>query len=363
MIKTMKSSNSIGYFNLARGIGMLMIVLEHTMQNVAGITAVPTETTLFAGTAGVLGGGLMAMFFLISGYGFFKSKPKKCVKLQAKLLLKPYYIVVVLILLTRIVLAILKRRSFWEHSGYLVFTYLFALNATGGDKMLFGIPISGVGIFWFLWATFGGWNIYNGICQIKNEKLQWFFVAVSVVTGYLMTLVSKTWPFALPMALLCTGYIAAGTLMRKKKLLERKLPIWIYALLIIPVVVSCAWGQVNFFSCVWKLGLVDILSTYCVGFLLLKVFAVLNNLRGNNFVTRMIENIGFKSIWILCIHGYEQVIVPWYRLAGIFQGHTGARILLCLLIQGIVIWGLYKGVSWFNGQLKKKKRKGKQVIV
>ena len=73
MIKTMKSSNSIGYFNLARGIGMLMIVLEHTMQNVAGITAVPTETTLFAGTAGVLGGGLMAMFFLISGYGFFKS--------------------------------------------------------------------------------------------------------------------------------------------------------------------------------------------------------------------------------------------------------------------------------------------------
>ena len=143
----------LGYFNLARGLGMVLILLGHSMN-----LYLPPEVyrNPGLGTGTVIGGGIMAPFFMISGFAFYKRSPKKCFSIQKKLFLYPYIFVAGAVLLTKAGLAVLEKRSFLKHGGELVLTYLFGLNAEGGGKF-FGIPIEAVSIFWFILALFGGW--------------------------------------------------------------------------------------------------------------------------------------------------------------------------------------------------------------
>ena len=64
----------LGYFNLARGLGMVLILLGHSMN-----LYLPPEgyRNPGLGTGTVIGGGIMAAFFMISGFGFYKRSPKK----------------------------------------------------------------------------------------------------------------------------------------------------------------------------------------------------------------------------------------------------------------------------------------------
>ena len=66
----------LGYFNLARGLGMVLIVLGHSIN--LYLEPQPTGSGgLFSGAGSVFGGGIMAAFFMISGYGLSKRKPRR----------------------------------------------------------------------------------------------------------------------------------------------------------------------------------------------------------------------------------------------------------------------------------------------
>ena len=69
-----KKGLSLGYFNLARGLGMFLIILGHTMN----LYRMEEKTGIFSGMGSVVGGGIMAAFFMISGFGFFRRSFRKC---------------------------------------------------------------------------------------------------------------------------------------------------------------------------------------------------------------------------------------------------------------------------------------------
>ena len=103
-----KKGMSLGYFNLARGLGMFLIILGHTMN----LYRMEEKTGVFFGMGSVVGGGIMAAFFMISGFGFFRRSFRKCFSIQRKLLLRPYIRVAVAVLVTKLALAFLEQRSF-----------------------------------------------------------------------------------------------------------------------------------------------------------------------------------------------------------------------------------------------------------
>ena len=111
----------------------------------------------------------------------------RCLKVQAKLLLRPYFVVAAAVILTKIALAIVRQRPFSLHGGEYVPTYLFGLNAEGGGWIL-GVPVESVSILWFVLALFGGWILYNEISQLGSQALRLVCVLCCVVIGYLMTL-------------------------------------------------------------------------------------------------------------------------------------------------------------------------------
>lgn len=350
---------SLGYFNMARGLGMLLIVLGHSV-NLYLASSEPGGSGLFLGSGSVLGGGIMAAFFMISGFGFYKRSPKKCFSIQRRLLLRPYFWVAAAVLTTKLLLAVVKQRSFLENGGELVLTYLLGLNAEGGGE-LFGIPVESVSIFWFVLALFGGWILYNGISRFHSQRLKYFCVAGCVVLSYIMTLLWKIWPYCLPMAFLAAGYLWAGEAIKNHGLLEGKLPWTWWVLIAVVAGITAAFGGVNIVACVWKLGLLDVAGSFCWGFLLLRLYALFMRKEHKGKFFGALEEIGFQSIWIVCLHAYEKVIFPWYRIPGILPDHPWIGVGLCFIGRCVIMYVLYKMILCIIKKTKKKKS-GKIVL-
>lgn len=352
MEKQPDKSESLGYYNLARGVGMTLIVLGHSINPVLPKVS---RGYPFQSVGTILGGGIIAAFFMISGFGFYKRTPLKCFKIQKKILLKPYVMVAAAVLLTKVLLAILEQRSFMKNGGELVLTYLLGLNAEGGGNFM-GIPVESVSILWFILALFGGWNIYNVIVQLKSVFLQCILTVGCVAAGYLMTRITVVWPFCLPMALLAVGYLAVGEWIRKNHLLKEKLPIACWCIVITLTLFSAAFGEVNIVACVWRLGFVDVAATFCTGFLLLRIYARVMERDWNGKIIRALEEVGFYSIWIVCLHAYEKIIFPWYRLNAIFPEYPWIAVALCFVGRCVMMYVLYRIVSVINRKWKRKKR-------
>ncbi len=357
--KRQSATTGLGYFNLARGLGMILVVLGHTM-NLYLAPSYNPSTGFFAGLGSVMGGGLMAAFFMISGFGFYKRSPGKCFSIQRKLLLFPYAIVAAAAIASKILLAVIRRRSFMENGGELILTYLLGLNAEGGRE-LWGIPVDSVGIFWFVLALFGGWIIYNSIKQLSSERMQLILTAGCVILGYVLTLISRVWPFCLPMVFLAVGYLRAGEVIKKRNLLERKLSWKWYACILACILISGFFGQVNIVACIWRLGLVDVLSTFAAGFLFLRLYALFMKREHTGKLVGILEEIGFHSIWIVCLHAYEKVIFPWYRLTNALAAWPVAGVLICFTARCAVMYILYRMVMSLHRKLPRKK-KGKFVL-
>lgn len=352
--------NSLGYFNLARGLGMLLILFGHSISPFFPKTSEELSSSLFSGAGSVLGGGIMAMFFMISGFGFYTRSPKKCLSIQFKLLLKPYFQVSIAILAIKLILALVKQRSFLLNGGELVPTLLLGLNAEGGGNFG-GIPIESVSILWFLLALFTGWVIYNGISRLKNAKLQWCLIGLCVVLSWMLCLVSDVWPYCIPHGLLAAGYLAAGSEIKKYRLLERKLPLWCWAVVIATALVSTAFGSVNIVACHWQLGLLDIVGSFCVGFLLLRLYGAVMNRAGGGLWVQLTESVGLHSIWIVCLHAFEKMVLPWYRLKVIFPDNPVLCTAICFFGRCAVIWLLFELLTL--GQRLLRNRKRKRIII
>ena len=85
--------NSIGMFDMLKGMGMITIVLAHTaelypMQISGGLSLTAFFPFIYREA-------LMAAFFIASGYGFRKRSIGKCIQQQLRALLKPYCITAV----------------------------------------------------------------------------------------------------------------------------------------------------------------------------------------------------------------------------------------------------------------------------
>lgn len=335
---------TLGYFNFDRGLGILCVILIHTANlfDVINI-GLPAGNTPFANAVEVIGAGLMAMFFLESGYGYFRRKPRQCLKNQFTMLIRPYYIAAACVILTKLALAFVEHRPFAEHGGNLVLTHLLVLNHNGGGT-LFGFPTETVGIYWFPVTLALGWILLNQIEQRKDTRFRAVMITLCVLIGCGLGMWREQWAFELPVVLCVVGYLAAGAEIRKRKLLERRLPWWVYALMLLPTAVSLAFGQVNFAICRWRLGPVDLLAAGCIGFMLMKFAAWMKTL-GSGRIMSALETVGFHSFTIILVHGYEGQIMPWYRFEDFFGGRNVLCVLVVFVLRLALILAVVKGID------------------
>lgn len=351
---------SLGYFNFARGLGTLIVIAGHSM----ALFLQPADTSItlpvFMGAGRIVGAGIMAMFFMVSGFYFHPRPNGWCIRVQSRLLLKRYYLTAAAIVVGHGVIALLRGNSYRDYGALLIRTYLFGFNAVNGETFLGG-PIGTVSIFWFILALFVGWITYNLICCIKNSKIEYVCVVLCVLAGWALTKITRVWPMAIPMGLIAVGYIAVGVEIRKRRLLEHGVSKPLFAVIACIALISLAFGYVDMSVCIWKLGLLDVAGSFCMGYILMRLYSKLAEFNLQGFIVRHAENMGLHSIWVLCLHAFEKTIIPWKLLVNIFPNHPGLCALICfvgrLFVISVLFWMLYR--------LRKKirRRRKKSIVI
>ncbi|MBP5291618.1 MAG: hypothetical protein J6Y90_03250 [Lachnospiraceae bacterium] len=365
--KEVKDVHSMGFFDLAKGLGMIIIILGHSYNmafNTPGVHAAMEggrniifgkAGPLFSGAGSVLGAAVVAMFFMISGYSFFKRKPKKCLSLQAKLLLKPYAVTGAAVVVSKFTISLLRRRSFLEHGAAFITTFLFGTSLDSGGR-IFGLPAESISILWFILSLFEAWVAYNLIVRIKAERVRHILVACIVIVGYLMSLAPFAWPYMLPQSMVALGYFHVGHMCKVHKAFERELPQWLPIHAGSIASFCLIFGSVNMAYNYWGLGLVDLAGTFALGFLLLMGYVKKLGPIPDTKVTSLISAVGFSSIWVVCIHGFEMCVFPWYMLIDRLMPHKFLAFLALTILRSALIWGIYKAIMFARKKLHRKKK-------
>lgn len=352
MTPVQRKKDSLGYFNLLRGLGLFFIILGHSIAPFLTVQPAGEATVFFQGAGRVLGSSILAMFFMLSGLGFYRRSPKKCLTIQTKLLLKPYAFTAIAFIIGKMILTAIKGSSVLKQGLSLSLTFLLGLNASRGAD-IFGIRVTTISILWFVIALFGSWVIYNLIMHISRKPLRYLCIAGCMLLSWGLSLISKVWPFALPMMLMAVGCIAAGHEIQVRNLLHAKLPVPAWCGIALVTLVCLMFGYVDIAACTWKLGPIDMIGSLCIGFLLLRLYRRIMELGIQGKLVGLLELLGVNSIRILCLHAFEHAIIPWRDLSKLLPDAPVLCSILCLLGKGITIWALYQ----LTHRLTRKKKK------
>lgn len=349
-----KNTSAIGYFNLLRGYGMVFVLFFHTRI----LYFVRRQDNL--GPLTITGAGLMMMFFIVSGFGFYKRKPQRCFKTQCNLIIVPYIGMCIFILLERVIYDLIRGIPFSENGANLVATYLFGL-CVYPERSIYGIPVSFVGLFWFLLSLFVGWVVYNQISQINDIRIVRLCVISCVLLGWLLPLLSDLWPYCIPQGLLVVGCLCIGESIRKHKLIDNHFSPFIYTIALVWICVSEIMGGGDMGTNTWKLGIFDIISAYLIGILFIKTYTIIYCYIPDNKFTRALEAIGGESFLVFCIHGVERVTIPWYVIQRYIRNpYLGT--LVYFVLRCIFIYFAYKAIKCIQRHNNKRKRKNRIKI-
>ena len=342
MTNSPQHHNSLGFFNRVRGLATIWIILGHSIAlfitGNSGFVTIP----LFDNAGRVFGGAIMAMFLMVSGYYFYRRSPSKCLTTQAKFLLKPYAITGLSLILMNVIVLVLRGGKPLSYLIGMTLTYVLGIRSANG-KYLLGIPLYSISILWFLLALFTGWVLYNLILGMKNRKVQWFCIVICMLASLAMSKVTEVWPFVLPSGLMAVGYLAVGHMMRVHQLLERKLPVYCWLIIGIIASISLTFGYIDIARGIWKLGMIDVLGSICVSFLLLRLNNVLAEFQWKGLVWRTIELVGSNSLWVFCLHAFEKEVVRWNKLSLLLPDLPVLCMIVCFVGRCAVMYLLYIG--------------------
>ncbi|WP_022767893.1 acyltransferase family protein [Butyrivibrio sp. NC2007] len=339
--------NTIGMFDLIKGIGMFFVVAMHTTSlfpSVFGDFAVQT----YFNTLPILlilplslyvsiGFSMMPALFVVSGYGFRKRDVKKTIVQQAKSLLIPYFVTAVITIVFHFCMHYLFFRYFpgaAKETLKLGLGFLLGLSKT----VEFGnYTIFSCGPVWFLLALFFGWSIFAIIVNFVKES----FIAPTVIcvatVGWGLSFL-KLCPWCISSGLVSVFYLYLGMYIKKKKVFlsdHSAVQKLLYLLLVfVPTVAMNMFGQYiemadNFYGLgpitIIETGLFSIFSIYC--------FLWLN--RFNGLISGFIRYIGRSSLYLFCIHTIEMMGFPWYVVSEKVPDTVAAYWIFSMLRFGI----------------------------
>lgn len=305
--------NTMGMFDIIKGIGIILVIIEHTMGLFAIEEWLSGQKKLFVigNMIRVIRTLLMPVFFIISGYGFRAvGINKKSLRKQINYLLKPYIYVAFFAAILLFV------------SHYFLFRYwkgaiIESLKVAGGFILgveqtvsIDDIMVYGIGASWYILALFFSWIILLVICQLFREKA-YVGVCISLIVGWLLCMICPNMPFCIVQSLIGVGFLYFGYMAKKEKWFVTNMPWYGRCLLLLPVI-TVFWGGGNFAYNQWKLGLLDIAGSMVAAYIVIKALLYLNY--HTNIITSFLGKIGQLSLWVFCVHSIEMSGGLWYMI-------------------------------------------------
>lgn len=300
-------------FDFLKGFGILLVLIRHSIYSLNISTDNPVWILLYS--------FIMPVFFMTSGYWLKKRNFAEGLKTSARQLLKPYLIVIACIDAVGLV------HRFLQHNieeWLSLFLRQSLLVMSGG--------YSRIGFMWFVFALFISWLFFYALIQITNEKLR---AVVSILLCFAGTLLLPYRPpFQLAQGMIAQLFVYAGYLIKKKKILEKRIPAAAAAALVILWLAGslytfrdqlCDLSMYQFGD-----GMPAVLCSLCGAFLVIQVGIRINAI--DNVVIEKTAQLGRYTMWILCIHSFEAAVFPWQALFRVVS--------MSPLVQSLVQFGL-----------------------
>ena len=215
-----RAANSLGMFDLLKGVGMLTIVFAHTgelypMGDASHIN--PLTFCMFAYRE-----SLMAAFYIASGYGFRKRSIGKCIDQQFKTLLKPY-------IYTGIATTVFHFIIHYSLFGSLHNATYETYKVLGGFALglphtatYFGQLFFSCGPMWYLLSLMIAWILLDLILNIFPEQYINWAVLGTMLLGWGICI---TWeaPFCIGQGMVTVPALYVGYLAKKYKIFDQPL--------------------------------------------------------------------------------------------------------------------------------------------
>ena len=328
--------NRPGMFDLFKGYAMIAIIITHTITSYShdwlfSGSNVAVKTLIFdlydLVTFGV---AMIPMFFFISGWGIKPTGVKKNLVSQAKYLLKPILIVFLLSLPCSFAVNYLMTFDFHYSLTVvkaIVITFVTGRVLPGTHGALF---LPGLYTFWFVLALFWANLLLNIILKYVPQKFQFATVTFisalfSTIPLFLEDLLPN--PFAFSSGMISIFFLYMGYLTKKNKLLNIAVHPVIYVVLVALWVIETFTSCVNLNYCDLGRKFIDVILCTLFAFMFLRLTLFIDS-RFKSAVADFLHFIGRHSMWMLSIHTFEYLCIPW----GNIIGHISSHVLLdCFL--------------------------------
>ena len=349
--------NRPGMFDLFKGYAMLTIIITHTL-GVYGDDWLLNGSHAFLKTRVLglydlltFGNVLIPIFFVISGWGIKPTNFRTCVKNQFKYLIKPIIYVFVLSLPCSFIVYMIYSRDLSQSLDIVKGIVLSFL--TGQIVIDYSGPLNlpGIFTFWFLLALFWGTILLNIILKKVPAKYRFLLVmCISMVTASFGGDLPN--PFAIVSALMSVFFLYFGYYIKKNKLINKKIHPVVFIILTIMWVVHSTYSTVNLSDTDIRFGFIDVALCSIFSFMFIRLTLYIDS-RIHNKITDGLHYIGRYSLWILSIHTFEYLCIPWYEFCGRITHHVFIDCAIFCLIRIVLNLLLLQVVIIFNKSKKK----------
>lgn len=317
----------IGYFDIAKGIGIICVILGHFIPEKYLIRKIISTFH-------------MPLFFLISGYFYKEAENKVFIKKKAKQLLIPYFF-------TAVVLKILTILKNFVKNGFkldivnMISNVLSIFYASGLKTVTFNnIEITYVGAIWFLVALFEALMFVN---LTRKTKFQPVIVVILFTIGYYSSKV--IWlPFSVQAGMCATLFVYIGHIAKKYEIYNKLVGMKeiVFSIIMFIVWIIGIWFNVNV-SMVqnkYNYGIISIVvaisATYCI----IQISKLIEKLDKKEMFSKILKLAGKNTLIILCFHLIELDIFPYSIIYKIIPIRLISNILILTIKFAWVSFGV-----------------------
>lgn len=314
-------------FDVLKGFLLFMIVFAHHYSFFNGglrerIPDAPGAR--FCGWS-ALGIGL---FFVIAGYQYRPAKEMKSyIRKQIRQLIIPYFAALSLVAVLRFLIryGTVGDFRFQEISTILAGACYGVIQNTE----ILGVWAYSIQAFWFLPAFFFSGLFFQMLQRLPDKYKMICILALTMLAVSMPDAYHFQLPWFLVQSCGALGFMELGYVLKKRKLLYQKLPVW-FVVGALCLYVGChIFSSSNVASNVWRAGVIDYAAACGMSVVVLRLYLKWGIGEWNCLF--LLEYVGMYSLLFFLVHGIGLLVIPW-------EAPLGERIMGLSLFAGHPAW-------------------------
>ena len=333
--KKTRIKNSLGMFDMLKGVMMILVLLYHTYGLLDCIDS-NSPFMIIVLLLYILGGLSMPALFIVSGYGFRKMKFKKCLKKQFNTLVVPYIITTFITCFVHCISYYLLyggKRVAIKETLKVLFAYAIGLSKDAGSGFMENVAC---GPIWFLLALVVSNLVFNQLLQYFEGKKLLIASAVVSCIGWLVSYIIAL-PWSFNQGLVATFYVALGYYAKKTRFFTSEISLKMKLIVLIAfatdIICIIFFNGFDMASNKYGAGILTIVAEGILSIALIYAFLLMNNFRGR--VSSILRYIGRVSIYVLAIHNIEMMGAGKYIQYDFTNNWQGNLLLRSIIIFGV----------------------------